>query len=79
MNTIFKRYLRDNLEAHIVQNYRRIFPHFEMESQFMRIPTHPKIILYSNVASVDKFIEKLQIPNSASSPSSSSSTRIPPL
>lgn len=58
MKTVFRKMARDNMEAKIVEQYRQLFPHFEMDAQFMRVPTYPKIVLYSNVASVDRFIEK---------------------
>lgn len=56
MRKITNKFWRDNFEARVTNQFRKMYPHFEFEHQFRRLPIAPKIVLYSNVPSVDKFI-----------------------
>ncbi len=58
MRKLASKFLRDNLDNKITNEFRKVYPHFEFEHRYRRMPTYPKIILYSNLASVDRFIEQ---------------------
>ena len=60
--------MRDNMEQHIIQKYKKIYPQFEMESSALRVPNFANVVIYSNVTSADDFINKYLHPDSASSP-----------
>ena len=58
MKALNEKFLRSNMERIIVQHYKNIYPHFEFEQNARKVPLYPKIVVYSNVASVDKFLEQ---------------------
>lgn len=56
MRKIANKMFRDNYETLINNKFRRLYPHFEFEQSFLRLPAYPKIVLYSNVPTIDKFV-----------------------
>lgn len=74
MKKVAQKFMRDNMQQNIQKQMKALYPNFEFEHQFLRLPVYPKIILYSNVASVDHFISQYILIDSGSSPSLSSST-----
>lgn len=75
MRKFAQKFMRDNMQQKIQNQMKSLYPNFEFEHQFMKLPTYPKIILYSNASSVDQFISQYIPLNSGSSLSSSSSTQ----
>ena len=55
MRKIADKFFRDNMQQSILNQVRKAHPNFEFEHRFMRLPVYSKIILYSNVQSVDSF------------------------
>lgn len=74
MRKVAQKFMRDNMQQKIQNQMKSLNPNFEFEHQFMKLPTYPKIILYSNASSVDQFISQYIQINSGSSQSSGSST-----
>lgn len=58
MRKIANKMFRDNYETLINNKFRRLYPHFEFEYSFLRLPSYPKIVLYSNVPTIDKFVSQ---------------------
>lgn len=58
MKKLAQRLFRDNLDTNVLHQFKKKYPHFEYERKFRRIPLYPKIVLYSNVTSVDRFLEQ---------------------
>ncbi len=61
---------RSQLDHQIMNQLRKQIPHFEFEHRLRRSVYHPKIILYSSLASTDKFIQQYSWPYLGSSPPS---------
>lgn len=78
MKRTAQKFMRDNMQTQIQKQMKALYPNFEFEHQFLRLPIQPKIIVYSNLASVDRFISQYIPFHSGSSLFSSSSTpRLP--
>ena len=58
MKKASQRLFRDNFDNLVTERYRKLYPHFEFEHRFRRLPLFPKVVLYSNVSSVEKFVEQ---------------------
>ena len=62
MKTLAQKMLRGRVEQDIIKGLKKKYPHFEIEQSMRKVPINPKIVVYSNVASVDKFLEEYQWP-----------------
>lgn len=58
MKKLANKMMRDGFENSVTNAFRKMYPNFEYEHRLRRLPLYPKIVLYSNVASVDRFMEK---------------------
>lgn len=58
MRQVANKFIRDNLDNRITNQFRKAFPHFEFEYRFRRLPIYPKIVLYTNVGSAERYIEQ---------------------
>lgn len=56
MKALAQKLLRGSIEQDVIKGLRKKYPHFEIEHRFRKIPTFPKIVVYSSIASVDKFL-----------------------
>jgi hypothetical protein len=72
MRKASEKLFRDNFNNMVTNQYRKLYPHFEFEHKFRRLPLYPKVILYSNVPSVEKFAEQYPLHNKDSCPLSDS-------
>lgn len=72
MRKVAQKFVRDNMQQKIQNHMKTLYPNFEFEHQFLKLPVYPKVILYTNVPSVDRLISQYPRLYAGSSPSSSS-------
>lgn len=70
MKKYMAKAIRDNYDTNVLRAFRKFYPNFEYEHRFLKLPLYPKIILYSNVASVDRFLEQYPLVDLEFSPPS---------
>lgn len=58
MKAVAQKFLRGRLDVDVVNQLKKKYPHLEFEHRLRKIPTYPKIVVYSSVSSVDKFLER---------------------
>lgn len=58
MKAVANKYMRARLEVDTIKQLKKQYPHFEFEHRIRKVPIYPKIVVYSSVASVDKFLER---------------------
>ena len=58
MRKVAQKFIRDNQESKITSMFKSLYPNFEYEHRLLKMPIFPKIVVYSNVASVDRYLEE---------------------